>query len=130
MMAGGRIWTDSEDILLLEHAASGMFFAAIAGRHQRSKESVRLRYLELLRGMSREDRKAAKLARDENVKTPRFIGFLASDSEIADRDDRLRLKHSSLTAIVFGDPLPGRSALDLRNSNLLQQTGDNHASHH
>lgn len=36
---------------------------------------------------------------------------------------------SSITAFVFGDPLPGRSALDLRRQST-STNGENHASHH
>jgi hypothetical protein len=35
-------------------------------------------------------------------------------AQLADRDARKRLEHSSLTAAFCGDPLPGRSALDQR----------------
>ena len=38
-----------------------------------------------------------------------------SDIAIAERDRRLNLRPASLTAAVFGDPLPGMSALDRRN---------------
>lgn len=33
-----------------------------------------------------------------------------------DRERRVLLTHHTITAAVFGDPLPGRSALDRRNS--------------
>jgi len=36
----------------------------------------------------------------------------------ADRDERLTLSHTTITAAFFGDPLPGRSALDMRSSRL------------
>lgn len=40
------------------------------------------------------------------------------ESAIAARDRRADLAHQSLTAAVFGDPLPGRSALDKKHSQL------------
>jgi hypothetical protein len=33
---------------------------------------------------------------------------------LRDRDDRLRKGHATLTAELMGDPIPGRSALDMR----------------
>lgn len=35
---------------------------------------------------------------------------------LADRDQRRDLEHTSITSAVFGDPLPGRSALDQMRS--------------
>jgi hypothetical protein len=42
--------------------------------------------------------------------------FRASVEALAERDRRMSLQHTSLTAALQGDPLPGRSALDKRAS--------------
>lgn len=38
---------------------------------------------------------------------------------LRDRDERLRKAPSSLTAELMGDPIPGRSALDLKGKAFL-----------
>lgn len=51
---------------------------------------------------------------------PKFVtgerAMVLSAAQIADRDELARLRHHSITAALCGDPLPGRSALDQRNS--------------
>jgi hypothetical protein len=49
---------------------------------------------------------------------------------VADRDERFALSHASITSAFFGDPLPGRSALDLRSPRHHSTEGKSHASHY
>lgn len=41
------------------------------------------------------------------------------DEVLRDRDERLRKSPASLTAELMGDPIPGRSALDLKNNQTI-----------
>jgi len=41
-------------------------------------------------------------------------GRAIPDEVLRDRDERLKLAPASLTAALMGDPIPGRSALDMR----------------
>lgn len=53
-------------------------------------------------------RMAAGMKGENNERVP--------DNVMAERDRRLALNHATLTAAVFGDPLPGRSALDRKHA--------------
>lgn len=53
----------------------------------------------------------------------------ATTAVLADRAARAGLDHPTITAAVFGDPLPGRSALD-RMRTAQPAKGPDHASHH
>jgi hypothetical protein len=58
-----------------------------------------------------------KLLTDDSS-APLTSGFRPDPLALADRDRREELREQqSLTAAFFGDPLPGRSALDRRRLN-------------
>lgn len=49
------------------------------------------------------------------VQIPSLTAKKASEAQaLRERDERLARPHRSITAFMLGDPLPGRSALDLR----------------
>lgn len=111
-MANGSLWTNDEVDLMVAMARNGQTFTAISGDLQRSTSGVRLKFKEYARSLTPKMRKALWEERDVNLRLP--IQGLASAAQLADRAAREAILPASLTAFVFGDPLPGRSALDLR----------------
>ncbi|MCP1832802.1 hypothetical protein [Bradyrhizobium sp. USDA 4545] len=94
-----RPWTDAEHRRMLKMKAEGHKWPAIGAALGRTEYAVAARYREHASdgGISRNVRKAQSEA------------FIARQA-IYDLPPR------SLTAEFFGDPLPGRSALDRRNA--------------
>lgn len=111
-MANGTLWTNDEVERMVTFARNGVPFSAIGGELGRSVSGVRLKFKEYAASLTTAQRKALWLERDTNLQLP--IYGLASAAQLADRAAREATAPSSLTAALLGDPLPGRSALDLR----------------
>lgn len=114
----GRRWTDTEHERLIAMARDGDLFSTIAAALDRPVEDARSKYLELISAMSHAARRDTRRTRDINLKLP-LQGFsLAGAEQLADRDARAMAAHHSVTAALLGDPLPGRSALDLKQGSV------------
>jgi hypothetical protein len=111
-MANGVLWRKDEVDEMVAMARNGQPFRAIADHLQRPISGVRLKFKEYARSLTPSSRKALWAERDENLQLP--IAGLASAAQLADRAAREATTPSSITAALLGDPLPGRSALDLR----------------
>lgn len=102
-MRAYKRWTPEEDARLLQlHDEQGWFFTAIDVELGRTKNASSDRY-KLLR------RKRGDVAAKPPNKTSRT---LLRDAIRAHETERMAGGHASITAMVFGDPPPGHSALD------------------
>lgn len=98
-----RYWTPEEDAELLRlYEVERLFFYKISLRLGRPKKSASDRYAVLKR---RRGELPPKPARKPNPTALR-------DGIRAHEIERTRAGHASITAMVFGDPPPGHSALD------------------
>lgn len=89
------LWTPAEDALLL-----------------RMRDAEHLPFQEIIRHLNR-TRDACKARYALLKKEPEFVR--APIDTIADRDERYQLwLRQPAAAALMGDPLPGRSALDMR----------------
>ena len=70
-------------------------------------------HLRVSAGLPRAARAPASLAAGTDVMATRLK---------AEADERRALAHTTITAAVMGDPLPGRSALDQKRASLSQIT--------
>lgn len=93
-----RPWTDEEVADLLRLCADGVSFVQIGLRLGRRGYACSVKYYDMQRKSPPRDP----------------VRQIADPVAIADRDARRSLEHRSLTSALFGDPLPGYSALDLR----------------
>lgn len=99
----GERWTDAENIRLLAAGNKGGDFGDIGVQLKRSRWTCYVQYCALSRGKGRPAQASSqRIARQTAT---------ALAKEIA----RHVPQHDSITAAFFGDPLPGRSALDQRS---------------
>lgn len=106
-----RTWsnTDLEKLARLRER-DFLSWSEIGRVFERSSNACQMQYYKFKNGLISAD--APIRQRDSG----QFRAFVSVD-QVADRDARNRLRHerADITAELFGDPLPGRSALDLRN---------------
>jgi hypothetical protein len=114
-------WTPEHDAIALEMSAADASIEDIATRLGRTKKSVsgHLRWLRLP-----PERQALESSRRRGGDKPlpqfnqRRVAQVPADfvpvSVLQERDQRNALMPRSITAFIFGDPIPGRSALDQR----------------
>ena len=107
-------WTTADDADLLKLAARGALFDDFALRMNCTAETVRARYSRLLARLTVEDRATARRLRDNSRSRLNNLSVIATAKQLAERDARRHLSPRDLTAALLGDPLPGRSALDMR----------------
>ena len=110
-MRDGRRWTQQENDELLRLWKTGASDDRIAEALGRTLSAVQSHISELRR------RRADLPSRRWGGELPRRAEIVKAPPEdvLAERD-RALARERSLTAIVFGDPLPGRSALDWRRA--------------
>ncbi len=112
-LRSGDRWTEQENETLLARGDKGEEFGEIGQALNRSRWACKIQYHALKRG-------AAKIpSEDKRFKTSREITDLRIREIIANRPE-----HKSLTAAFFGDPLPGRSALDQIGARITEQQFD------
>lgn len=115
-------WTTSEHETLLKLCESGIGWPAISSALGRTIPACKFQHARLSRGFAKRiDNRPRKT--DRAGKPLTHAEIKASASAEADRRARANLNPSSITAAIFGDPLPGRSALDMRNSKSTQPAG-------
>lgn len=114
MKANAVRWTPRDDSDLLQHAVTGGTFDEFAERMQCSAASVQQHYTRLLAKMTIEDRAEARRLRDNALKQRLGLSRSVVERLMVEANARRGVAHRDLTAAVFGDPLPGRSALDIR----------------
>lgn len=90
MRKGARVWTDADVATLHRMVGEGALFRDIDTALGRRPNSSAAKYAEL-----RSKARAAELRAPKPSPAP-------------------TASHATLTALIFGDPLPGRSALDQR----------------
>jgi hypothetical protein len=99
----GERWTEAENIRLTAAGDKSGDFSAIGVQMKRSRWACKVQYLALKRGQGRG---AASVSNQRIARQ----SATALAKEIRDTSPQ----HRSITAQFFGDPLPGRSALDQR----------------
>lgn len=119
-------WTDEETQRACKMRGDGIDTAKIGSILGRTAKAVKARLALIAQtDEQRKKRNAYERARRErdNKTFSRKAGITFEahkskipDAVIAERDSRYRASHQDLTAAFFGDPLPGRSALDRRES--------------
>lgn len=82
----------------------GLSFPEIDKRLGRKPKSSAIKYA-MLKGPQNPRKAVGERVQADNRPAPQLI---------ADAQARARLQHPTITAAFFGDPLPGRSALDQR----------------
>ena len=104
-----HLWTPAEDALLLRmRDVEHLPFQEIIRHLNRTRDACKARYTHLNR-----TRDACKARYTLLKKEPEFVR--APIDTIADRDERYQLwLRQPAAAALLGDPLPGRSALDMR----------------
>lgn len=105
-------WTDAQLATLIEMARGGVSMVTIGAELGRSRDAVSSKFQEYCRGLDPASRKEMWAHRDQHLQLP--VYSVAGPAQLADRAAREAAGHRSITAAVFGDPLPGRSALDMR----------------
>lgn len=95
-----KMWTEREYRDAKRFLAQGWSYQQIAARFGRSPDAVQKRL--------RADPTRFRTILHGDVVAPPSV----PESVEADRDERAMLEPRSLTALICGDPLPGRSALD------------------
>lgn len=125
-MRGGRHapWTDAERQMLHDQRASGTSFAQLSVPGRTQKACVQAYY----RSRKPESRPTSAPGRRALADVPALAAAPAVAAELAkpvhrpryvhdaDLDLRARIAAQGLTAGWFGDPRPGRSALDQREA--------------
>lgn len=116
MRSDQRLWTDIERDLLLSLIKRGVDRELICQRLGRTRKSVREQYRKIRtgeipfdeeRGFTKAKQRFRIVPETQQTRQP-------TPHEVLDRDRRAGLAPASLTAALFGDPLPGYSALDRR----------------
>lgn len=108
-------WTPEQDRIAMQMRAAGSSMEDIGERFGRSGDSVRNR----LRWVSMSIEERQELSRTRNRRKPMAeIEFHREETPFHVIEDRNRraLIERSLTASIFGDPEPGRSALCKREA--------------
>lgn len=100
-------WSDTAIAELFRLRDAGLTFVEIGAEIGRPERACRATYHSRLSSL-----RAAAAARGLSAPST------AQERAFAERDARLRLDHPSITAAVLGDPLPGRSALDMRGGGV------------
>lgn len=108
----------AEDIALALSLNAGGKRAEISGRLGRSPHAVRVKLQKLLMTPERHQARLATERRRYQSRVPardaESVSPRPTDAEIQDRNRRLAIAPRDLTAAMFGDPLPGCSALERR----------------
>jgi hypothetical protein len=138
MARSWKRWTRDEDALLLQLKDEGLLRIEIVKRLDgRTIQGIDERYktLRLRRGekMRANGRPRKSLPSAIAQAAPDVGPHRAVSSSIlaADQDLRSRISERGLTGGMFGDPAPGRSALDLKRLSTSQPTtGETHASNY
>lgn len=122
-MTAAKAWSDTETTKLMEMRSGGFSVVAMARTLGRSENSIRgrLQWLEMTSAQRQAKRDGINRRRRHDGKGPRAIAAMKTPerpraipvSVLADRDNRAKAPRS-LTALAFGDPAPGQSALDKR----------------
>lgn len=110
-------WSDDEWLVARALARHGESVEAIAAKVNRTPKAVQRRFQK--RGAARLLPRSRPIERTSAMfdHLPEHLDrAIIPDAVRADRDRRADLRPISLTAFCFGDPLPGRSALDNRGS--------------
>jgi hypothetical protein len=114
-------WTPEHDTVAREMSAADASIEDIASRLGRTKKSVsgRLRWFRLSparRAFENSRRRGGDkpLAQINQRRVAQVPADFVPDSVLLERDQRNALMPRSITAFIFGDPIPGRSALDQR----------------
>jgi hypothetical protein len=107
----GELWTDAENTKLLAAGDKGEQWGEIGLRLNRTGTACKVQYNTL----KRRERGEAKHV---SVQRIRRLEATALAKEIRET----RPQHRSITAEFFGDPLPGRSALDQRRVEVSRVT--------
>lgn len=116
-----RLWTQEETDILLAMKVAGFKFRDIADKLGRPAEGVkeRFRYLHLTedeRAARRERKNALRFGkRTKPAKRVSYIRRTYPDFVFEDRARRLSADQT-ISQMLLGDPLPGQSALDRRQS--------------
>jgi hypothetical protein len=100
-LRSGDRWTKEENQTLLTRGDKGDEFGEIGTTLNRSRWACKVQYNALKRGSAKSP------SEDQRFKTSRETIDLRIRETLANRP-----QYESLTAAFFGDPLPGRSALD------------------
>lgn len=100
------MWTVQETERAKQFSREGLTYKQIAKKLGRTDRSVRYKLRE-----GRE--KILRIVTDPKIEIPAHVE--------RDLDRRCATHYSNLTAAVFGDPLPGFSALDRRRATLSQK---------
>ena len=104
-LRSGDRWTEQENETLLTRGDLGHEFGEIGKSINRSRWACKCQYHALKRGTAKSP------AEDKRFKTAKETIDLRIRETLANRPE-----HKSLTAAFFGDPLPGRSALDQKRA--------------
>lgn len=116
-------WSSEDTVIAQTMNESGAPNEEIARRLGRSRKAVNARLAWLRLPQEKKDYRAARKRKYEkdnyvgrNAKKTGFFTPSARPAEdvIVERDRRLALQPRDLTALLFGDPLPGYSALERR----------------
>lgn len=102
------IWTDHMIARLAVLARSGARVSAMMGEFGCSESSLRARIEKYARSLPRDERIAFWTEREANLKGQPRAPFVVPAVQH-------QCEPTSVTAAFFGDPPPGRSALDQRN---------------
>jgi hypothetical protein len=97
----GELWTAEENAALTAAGDKGEEWGAIGVRLQRTRWACKVQYHFLKRGGTPEQLSKQRIQRQHATALAKAIR-------------NTRPQHRSITAEFFGDPLPGRSALDQR----------------
>lgn len=116
-----RLWTEQEDETILALRASGLKNEAVAIEVNRTHEGVanRFRWLKLSkeeRAEYRREKSATRRSRAKVGKICSAVKLTYPPQVFEDRNKRYAIAPRDLTASFCGDPLPGHSALDRRQS--------------
>jgi len=119
-----KLWTAEETARALKMRRDRMTIACIAEVLGRTPKAVKVRICRL--SMTPEERERRNKhecdRRAEQEVGTRVAGVSfgsmskVPDTVLSERNTRISLQHRDLTAAFFGDPLPGCSALDRRQS--------------
>lgn len=119
-----KLWTADETARALKMRGDKMTIACIAEALGRTPKAVKVRLSKLLMTPEERERrnKHERDRRAEQESGTRIAGVSfesmskVPDTVLSERNTRISLQHRDLTAAFFGDPLPGFSALDRRQS--------------